>query len=128
MNIKFNIFIFLGSGALACVIVYFFVPAYLSYVGPGNTFGGELVFMIPIIFTISFLSFYLLLGELFIKKQTIPSGYIQQADTSQNKLTNRAVFALVELIVASLLCFVFFWVGLAAILYLAYFKIFQLLI
>jgi len=101
-----------------------------------------------------------LLGELFIKKQTIPSGYIQQADTSQNKLTNRAVFALVELIVASLLffefsfnstlliliswiaisvvvvkllknkilSFVFFWVGLAAILYLAYFKIFQLLI
>lgn len=162
MTTQFKKFlILLSSGILAWVVVYFFVAAYLSYIGYGNTFGGELVFIVPIIFTMSLLSFYLLLKEQFIKKQTILlEDTQQQTDKPQSKLTKKALLVLVELIIATLLFFgfslgsllltlmlwiaisgvvikllkshvfnmFFFWVGLVAVLYLIYGRVFWLLI
>src|SRR3989338_7998201 len=105
MTIQFKKFlILLVSFGMSLVIVHFFVQTYSSYVA-GNSFGGELTVYVPVMFCLSFLSWYFLLKEWFMAPAVILADGTQQIDSTQNKLSNRAYFTLAEWVTVSLFLF-----------------------
>lgn len=139
--------VFLVSGGLAVVPVYFFTRVYQSSMN-GNSFGGELILIIPPVFILSILSFYYMFVGKFIKTDNNLSV------TAQSKFRGMTLIIIVEWITISfflsglyfswssvllvLLVWVaiigtilrvlensklnkiFFWIGLVVILYLVY--------
>lgn len=67
MTIQFKKFIIgLASFGLGIPTMYLFVSMYLSWVGNGNTFGGELIFFVPPVFVGSIFLYYFLLKKLLL--------------------------------------------------------------
>lgn len=76
---------------LAMGCVYLFTTVYLSYIGPGNTFGGELLIINPFIFLISIYFIYSFLKQALI---TLPDSNTPAQKEYPPKLDQKGKLAL----------------------------------